>query len=175
MSIDSIRDRLPRYARDLSLNLGSLFNTPDMTPQQLWGSAVACAIAGRNTALREAVIADASEHLSEEAMTAAKGAAAMMSMTNVYYRAIHLLEDEDYSSMRAGLRMTFIGRPGIEKADFELFCFAVSAVKGCGNCLKSHDRIIREAGISRAAAQHSLKIASVMHAVAVALDAEGVA
>lgn len=175
MGIDTIRDQLPAYARDLSLNLGSIFNTSDMTPQQVWGSAVACACASRNRALREAILSDAAAHLSDEAMTAAKGAAAMMAMNNIYYRSIHLMSEPEYQTMRAGLRMSFIGRPGIDKADFELFCLAVSAVNGCGACLDSHDKVVRNAGLSKAAVQHALRVASVVHAVAVTLDAEGTA
>ena len=45
MSIEALRGKLPDYAKDLKLNLSSVFNTPNLTPQQAWGTAVAAALA----------------------------------------------------------------------------------------------------------------------------------
>ncbi|NBB94015.1 MAG: hypothetical protein GVY32_12700 [Gammaproteobacteria bacterium] len=68
--------------------------------------------------------------------------------------------------------MNVIGRPGIEKADFELMSLAVSAINGCGLCIDSHERVLKEAGVSNEVIQHAVRIASVMHAVATVFDAE---
>ena len=65
--------------------------------------------------------------LSAEAANAARGAAAVMAMNNVYYRFVHLASNPEYATLPAKLRMNFIGSPGIEKDDFELFSLAVSA------------------------------------------------
>ena len=45
MSIDALKAQLPDYAKDLKLNLGNVLTTPGLTAQQLWGTAVASAIA----------------------------------------------------------------------------------------------------------------------------------
>src|ERR1700693_4196642 len=46
MSLDAIIDTLPDYAKDLKLNYSSLIrNNTELTPQQLWGTVVATAIA----------------------------------------------------------------------------------------------------------------------------------
>ncbi|TMQ88728.1 alkyl hydroperoxide reductase [Actinomadura soli] len=111
-------------------------------------------------------------HLPAEAFEAAKGAASVMAMNNVYYRATHLIGDGTYATLPARLRMSIIGRPGVEKVDFELWCLAVSAVNGCGRCLESHERVVREAGLSRELVQEALRIAAVVNAVAATLDAE---
>ncbi|WP_230421498.1 carboxymuconolactone decarboxylase family protein [Actinomadura soli] len=95
-----------------------------------------------------------------------------MAMNNVYYRATHLIGDGTYATLPARLRMSIIGRPGVEKVDFELWCLAVSAVNGCGRCLESHERVVREAGLSRELVQEALRIAAVVNAVAATLDAE---
>ncbi len=58
-----------------------------------------------------------------------------MGMNNVYYRFLHLVEDDEYAKLPARLRMNVIGSPGIDKADFELISLAVSAVNGCGKCV----------------------------------------
>ena len=67
--------------------------------------------------------------------TAARAAAAIMGMNNIYYRFLHLVEDAEYQTMPARLRMNVIGNPGIDKLDFELLSLAVSAVNGCGLCV----------------------------------------
>ncbi|HRD45502.1 MAG TPA: alkyl hydroperoxide reductase, partial [Caulobacter sp.] len=43
MSLDALRDLLPAYAKDLSLNLSSLSNETLLTDQQKWGAFVASA------------------------------------------------------------------------------------------------------------------------------------
>jgi alkyl hydroperoxide reductase subunit D len=172
MAIDDLRSALPDYAKDTKLNLGSVTTTSSLTEQQLWGTLVATAIASRNALVVREIVDEAGKHLSEEAMTAAKGAASIMAMNNVYYRAKHLIGDDAYQSMPARLRMQIIGRPGVDKIDFELWSVAVSAVTGCGTCLESHEKTLSGAGMSRDNVHDALRIAAVVHATAVTLDAE---
>ena len=100
----------------------------------------------------------------------ALAAAAIMGMNNVYYRFLHLVEDDDYASMPARLRMNVIGAPGVDKVDFELYSLAASAVNGCGLCITAHESVLRKAGVSREAIQSAVRIASVIHAVAAILE-----
>jgi lipoyl-dependent peroxiredoxin subunit D len=175
MSIDSIRRQIPDYAKDLRINLGNVLDPEQaggMSAQQLWGTAVATALASRNKALARAVIAVAAEHLDENWLNASRSAAAIMGMNNIYYRFVHLASNEDYAKLPARLRMTVIGNPGIDKVDFELLSLAVSAINGCGMCIDSHEQILKKGGISSELIQHSVRIASVMHAVACVLDME---
>lgn len=172
MTIDAIRDALPDYAKDLKLNLSSLLNDSVLTEQQRWGTLLATALAARNTQLIAAISADAAQHLSPAAMTAAKAAASIMAMNNIYYRFTHLASDPDYATMPARLRMNVIANPGVEKVDFELWSLAVSAINGCGKCIDAHDQVLRKAGVSREAIQQAVRIASVIHAVAATLDGE---
>ncbi|MFH1806900.1 MAG: carboxymuconolactone decarboxylase family protein [Pseudomonadota bacterium] len=172
MTIAEIKDALPEYAKDLKLNLGSLFNNPGMTDQQVYGTALACAYASRNGILLRAIAAEAEGKLTDDAITAAKGAAAIMGMNNIYYRFVHLVSEKEYGTMPARLRMNIIGKPGIDKADFELFSLAVSAINGCGMCIDSHEKILKQAGLNKEVVQNAVRIASVLHAVAAVLDAE---
>jgi lipoyl-dependent peroxiredoxin subunit D len=172
MTIDSIRDALPDYAKDIKLNLSSLLNDSVLTEQQRWGTLLATALASRNARLVAAVSADAAQHLSPEAVTAAKAAASIMAMNNIYYRFTHLASDPDYATMPARLRMNVIASPGVDKTDFELWSLAVSAINGCGKCIDAHDQVLRKAGVSRDAIQQAVRIASVIHAVAATLDGE---
>lgn len=172
MTIDKIRDALPDYAKDLKLNLSSLLNDSVLSEQQRWGTFLATALASRNARLIAAVSAEAAQRLSPEAVTAAKAAASIMAMNNIYYRFTHLASDPDYGTMPARLRMNVIANPGIEKADFELWSLAVSAINGCGKCIDAHDQVLRKAGVSREAIQQAVRIASVIHAAAATLDGE---
>jgi alkyl hydroperoxide reductase subunit D len=172
MTIDKIRDALPDYAKDLKLNLSSLLNDSVLSEQQRWGTFLATALASRNARLIAAVSAEAAQRLSPEAVTAAKAAASIMAMNNIYYRFTHLASDPDYGTMPARLRMNVIANPGVEKADFELWSLAVSAINGCGKCIDAHDQVLRKAGVSREAIQQAVRIASVIHAVAATLDGE---
>ncbi|MFJ9947790.1 alkyl hydroperoxide reductase [Kitasatospora sp. NPDC091207] len=172
MALDDLKSALPDYAKDLKLNLSAVIGNSDLPAQQLWGTVLSCAMATRSPAVLRELEPEAKANLSPEAYNAAKGAAAIMGMNNVYYRTTHLLSDKEYSSMRAGLRMNIIGTPGVEKIDFELWCFAVSAINGCGQCLDSHEGVLSKAGVAREVIQASVKIAAVLQAVAGVLDSE---
>lgn len=175
MSIDSIKQQIPDYAKDLRINIGNVLDperAEGMSAEQIYGIALATAIASRNPQLIAAVEEEAAAHLSEAWLTATKAAAAIMGMNNIYYRFVHLASNKDYGSMPAGLRMSVIGRPGIDKADFELMSLAVSAVNGCGQCIDSHEKVLKQAGVGNEVIQHAVRIASVIHAVATVFDAE---
>ncbi|HEX3501117.1 MAG TPA: carboxymuconolactone decarboxylase family protein [Stellaceae bacterium] len=175
MSLESIRAALPDYARDLKLNLSNVLTATTLTPQQLWGTAVASAVAARNPVLRDAVLADAKAHLTPAALAAAKAAAAIMGMNNIYYRFTHLVGKADYRTLPARLRMNIIGNPGVDRVDFELWSLAVSAINGCGMCLEAHEHEVTAKGIGKEAVQDVVRMASVIHAVAVTLEAEAAA
>ena len=173
MSLDALRETLPAYAKDLSLNLSSLANETTLSDQQKWGAFVASAQAVGQRAVVRAVDAAATQAgLSPQALTAAKSAAAIMGMNNVYYRALHLLSNPEYRTLPARLRMNVIANPGVEKVDFELWCAAVSAINGCGMCLDSHEAELKKAGVPAPQIQAALRIAAVVNAVSRVLQAE---
>jgi len=169
MTLDHIRDALPDYARDLQLNLGTVLTpsgAPGLSERQIWALALAAAAASRNGAFTREIEALAAVHLDTAHIQAAHAAAAIMGMNNVYYRFLHLVEDEEYKQLPARLRMNVIGNPGIDKFDFELLSLAVSAINGCGTCVVVHERQLRQHGTSREAVQSAVRIAATVHAVA---------
>ena len=175
MKIEQIRDALPDYARDLKLNLGSVLTTngaPGLNDKQIWSIALASAIAARNTSFARSVEAESRAHLDSVAVEGAKAAAAIMGMNNIYYRFLHLVEDGEYQTMPARLRMNVIANHGIDKLDFELISLAVSAVNGCGLCVTSHEKKLRSHDVSREAIQSAVRIAATIHSVAVTLEFE---
>src|SRR6266851_3092875 len=172
MSIEAPKEKLPEYARDQRLNLAALVMDTLLSEQQRWGTLVATALASRNPKVIAAIVGEAKEHLSPEALEAAKAAASIMAMNNIYFRFVHMAGDADYKSMPARLRMSVIAQPGVDKSDFELWSLAVSAINGCGACIEAHDHALKHAGVSKEAVQQAVRIASVVHAVAATLDGE---
>jgi alkyl hydroperoxide reductase subunit D len=159
-------DELPDYAKDLRLNLGSILSDQLLSDQRKYGLLLACAHGTGYRPLVVAAEAEVADKLSSEAANASRGAAAVMAMNNVYYRFVYLASNPEYATMPAKLRMNFIGSPGIEKDDFELFSLAVSAMNGCGMCIDSHERLLKQHGIKADTIQSAARIGAVMKAVA---------
>ncbi len=175
MSLDAIRQALPAHAKDIKLNLSNVIDDATLSEQQRYGALLAAALACRNGAVIAAAEAEAAQRLSAPALAAAKAAAAVMAMNNIYYRFVHLASAPEYATMRAGLRMNAIANPGVERADFELWSLAVSAINGCGMCIDAHEKELRKAGMRPEQIQAAVKIAAVVHAAAAVLDGEAAA
>lgn len=166
MSLKNFAALLPDYAKDIRLNVGSLLNEQHLGDQRKYGLLLTCAHGSGYKPLVEATEAECAGKLSPEAANAARAAAAVMAMNNVYYRFTHLAGNEEYRTMPAKLRMNVIGQPGIDKADFELFSLAVSAMNGCGMCIDAHEQVLKKAGVNAEAIQSAARIGAVMKAVA---------
>jgi alkyl hydroperoxide reductase subunit D len=169
MSLELFRDGLGDFARDTKINLGTILTeegAPGLTINQIKGTALACAYATGSTALRESLEVEFKDSISAEEVAAAKAAASIMAMNNIYYRFLHMLEDEEVGKLPAKLRMQVIGKPGIDKTTFEIYCLAVSAIAGCQNCVKSHAHELKKAGLSAEAIQSAARIAAVINAAA---------
>ena len=178
MTLSDLRNSLPDYAKDLKLNLDSVLSvpgSPGLDARQIRVIALASAIAARHLPLAAAIEAFAAEQLSPEEINGARAAAAIMAMNNVYYRATHLIQNDEYGKLRTGLRMNVMANSGVDKITFELASLAVSAINGCGACMDSHERVIRQHEVSAQGVQSALKIGAVVHAVAVVLEQDRLA
>jgi lipoyl-dependent peroxiredoxin subunit D len=171
MTLEALLERLPDFAKDLRLNWSSLMNASELNDRQRWGCFIAAAYGARSPQLLTAVEAEAAAHVPPEVATAAKGAAAIMSMNNIYYRFHHLSGNEKYAAMPARLRMNIMRAHGADHLDFELWSLVVSAINGCGKCVSSHERVLLEKGVSEEVILAAVRIASVVHGVATSLDA----
>ncbi len=172
MQIEQLREQLGEFARDIKLNLGTVLTSegaPGLTEQQIYGVALTAAYTTGSTTLIQALEADAASKLSDSERQAAKAASVIMAMNNVYYRYVHFTDDEALGKLPARLRMNVIGKPGIEKLDFELYSLAASAINACENCVKAHVREAFKGGISHEGVQSVGRIAAVINATARAL------
>jgi alkyl hydroperoxide reductase subunit D len=117
------------------------------------------------------VLAAASQHLTPEALDAARSAAAIMGMNNIYYRFQHLSGNERYKEIPTRLRMQAIRSHGADPVDFELWCLAVSAINGCSICITSHEHVLLDKGVKEETILAAVRIASVIHGAAGVIDA----
>lgn len=171
MALDNLKEGLPEYAKDLKLNLGTLSRSTELSEQQLWGTFLATAAATRNNTIISEIAEEASQHLSDEYVNAAYGAASIMAMNNVAYRAKSFL-GSDYAQVRMGLRMNIINKSGIDKVDFELMALAVSTINGCHDCTKAHEKTVTSEGLTKEQVFEAVKVAATIQGVAQAIQIE---
>ncbi len=170
MKLSDITDKLPEYAKDLKLNLSTALRGTELTEQQLWGTLLCAAHCTKDPRLIEAAQNECEEHLSVEAKDAARGAAAIMGMNNVFYRFTHFCSNEKYRKSPARLRMNIMQKHGVEASDFELWSLAASAINGCGMCVDSHERSVREHGLGDEQVMAAIRLASTVNGLAVAIS-----
>ncbi|ACB96040.1 carboxymuconolactone decarboxylase family protein [Beijerinckia indica] len=171
MSIDSLKDKLPDFAKDVRLNLSNIANDDTLGEQTKYGLMLACAVATRNAEVLKAFDQECTPHLAPAARDAALAAATIMAMNNVYYRFVHLASNKAYGTLPAKLRMNIIGNPGVPKTDFELWSLAVSAINGCGMCIDSHEKVLLNADTTQDTIQTAVRFAAIIQSTAVALEA----
>lgn len=160
---------LPAWAGDLAANVGRLGELP-LTPRQLWGTLLAAsAAAAPDLAARLAPAARA--FLSASEMEEVGTAVAVMSMNNVFGRFCHITSHEILQKGRLGMSVQGIRQPSTDKADFELWLIAVSAINGCGRCIDSHVTAARASGVADEVILNVVRVAAVAYAVGVALRA----
>ena len=151
MDLTNIRSLIPEHAKDLKLNISSVLTqegAPGLSREQILATALASAVAARNEPLLREVESVVAPTLGPAQLQAARAAAAIMGMNNVYYRFLHMVGNDEYAKLPAKLRMNVIGSPGVDKVDFELYSLAVSAINGCGACVASHEKVVRKAGVT---------------------------
>ncbi len=168
MAIEQLKELLPEYAKDIKLNIGGVLgvsNGSSLSKRQIMATFLASSYATKNKTLINHAEEEALTILDEADITAAKGAATIMAMNNIYYRFLGLVKDDEYQKLPANLRMNFLLKPGVEKVDFEIYALAVSAVEGCAGCVKAHVSELEKHDISKITIQHAIRIASIANAI----------
>jgi alkyl hydroperoxide reductase subunit D len=168
-TLDALLERIPEAAKDLRLNMKAVLGDSSLTPAQTWGVAVACAIAADHAELQRAVTDVARQRVEAPVLDDAVAAAALMAMNNILYRFRHMVPG--YEQVPARLRMNRLAKPATSRVDLELFCLAVSAIHGCEACVRAHDKVVREGGLTELQVNDAVRIAATVHGAAVALRA----
>jgi alkyl hydroperoxide reductase subunit D len=173
MGMNDLRSAMPEYARDLRLNLGSVMSASSLEPVMAWGSALTAALVSKNAQVIQHIAEDAQAHLDEIQMKAAKSAAAMMSMTNVWYKFTDLIQDDEVKKQPPKLRMNaMLTHGGVDHALFEAWSLSASVVNACGVCVNAHASQLNKLGIDAQQVADIARIAAVVKAVSDTLSFE---
>jgi alkyl hydroperoxide reductase subunit D len=79
-----------------------------------------------------------------------------------------MISKEAYEKKPARLRMQRLSQITNNKADFELFCLAVSAINNCQSCMAAHEATVLKHGLSEDQVIDAVRIAATMQAAAIA-------
>ncbi len=167
----AILANLPEEAADLKVNAERVLAGESLDTVQTWGTALATAYFIRSAELTAAILADAKANcLSEAHLSDARGAAAMMGMNTVYFRFRHIMHSDGYSQKSFNLRMTRMKQVATDQTHFELYSIGPAALAGCELCLKAHEAAVKKGGLNEDNIHDAVRIASVLHGIAVALE-----
>lgn len=172
MQLSNLVASLPDHTVDLQANLKSVLASTVLTDQQKWGCFLACAYSIGEPHVLAAVNIEAASMLSVQARAAARIAAVTMATNTVYYGASHLIQNHLYRDEPSRLVADAQSNLGIEKADFELWALAVSALANCETCLNRHETALRRHGVQIEPVLAALRIAAVVNAASTTLRAE---
>ena len=166
--LDSIKNDIPDYAKDIRLNLDGVIARSSLAPEDALGVALAAAFAAKSRPLIDALRANMPEAEAGAALTAA----ALMGMNNAWYPYLEMAGDEELKTMRAELRMNaYATSGGVEKKKFEAYALAASIVGKCHFCVKSHFELLKKEGLTTQQLRDIGRIAAVVNATAQVLAA----
>ena len=173
MGIDNLRAAMPDYARDIRLNLGSVISASRLEPAMAWGAALTAALVSKNAQVIQNIAEDAQTVMDEKHIKAVKSAAAMMSMTNVWYKFTDLIQDSEVKKQPPKLRMNAVlTHGGVDRALFEAWSLSASVVNACGICVNAHASQLNKLGIDAQQIADIARIATVIKSVADTLSFE---
>lgn len=164
--VDEVRNSIPGYAKDISLNLDNVINRSSLDEVTVKGVALASAFAAGNAHLVNII----KSSLTEEDRQAALTAASLMAMNNVWYPYVEMTGDPALKGLPAQLRMNaYANHGGTTKAKFESYALAASIVGKCHFCVRSHYDTLLKEGLTVEQLRDIGRIAAVVTAVARAM------
>lgn len=169
--LNTIKARIPDYAKDVRLNLDGVIARSSLPPREALGVALAAAYASRSPFLVDTI--RSSGTLEPADANAALAAAALMGMNNVWYPYVEMAADPELATLRAELRMNvYANHAGVDKRAFEMWALAASIVGKCHFCIGSHYKLLKETGVTVQQLRDVGRIAAVVNAAAQVLCAE---
>ncbi len=164
--VDEVKESIPDHAKDIKLNLDAVINRSGLDEVDTHAIAYVAAIAAGNGGLAQEIEMNGPlfEHQAER--SAAKTAAALMGMNNVWYPFVEMCDDPALKGLPAGLRMNaYATHGGVSKKKFEMYTLAASIIGKCHFCVKSHYDILKAEGMTPQELQAVGRIAAVINAI----------
>lgn len=163
--VDDVKNSIPDHAKDIKLNLDSVINRSGLDEVDAHACALAAAIASGNGELAYEIQHNGPLRGADE-REAAKTAAALMGMNNVYYPFVEMTGEEELKKSPSGLRMNaYATHGGVSKKKFEMYALSASIVGKCHFCVKSHYDLLKKEGMTVQQLQSVARIASVVSAL----------
>ena len=163
--VDQVKESIPDHAKDIKINLDAVINRSGLDDVDAHACAFAAAVAAGNGDLAFEISMNGPLAGTPE-REAAKTAAALMGMNNVYYPFVEMTEDPDLKGLPPGLRMNaYANHGGVSKKKFEMYALAASIVGKCQFCIKNHYDLLKKEGMTVTELQMVGKIAAVINAV----------
>lgn len=163
--VDQVKESIPDHAKDIKLNLDAVMNRSGLDEVDAHACAFAAAVASGNGDLAFEISMNGPLAGTDE-REAAKTAAALMGMNNVYYPFVEMTEDSDLKGLPPGLRMNaYANHGGVSKKKFEMYALAASIIGKCQFCIKNHYDLLKKEGMTVTELQMVGKIAAVINAV----------
>ncbi len=161
--LNSIKELIPDYAKDIRLNIDGTIARSSLEGNDAVGVALAAAFAAKSRKIIDAI--QAAGVLSPEESNAAMTAAALMGMNNVWYPYLEYADDADLKTQPAQLRMNaYASNGGVDKRRFEMYALSASIVGKCHFCVKSHFELLKKEGMSSTQLRDVGRIAAVVNA-----------
>ena len=164
--VEIIKDSIPDHSKDIKLNLDNVINRSPLSVEDTQAVALTSALAAGNGELAYAIMTSGELDNFPKETEAAKTAASLMGMNNVWYPFVEMCNDADLKGLPAGLRMNaYATHGGVSKKQFEMYALAASAIGKCHFCVKNHYDTLKKEGMTTQELQHVGKIAAVINAV----------
>ena len=164
--IERIKDSIPDHSKDVKLTFDTVFKSTLLDEVDAHACAYAAAISAGNGELAYAI--ESGSVLSQNATVAnaAKTAASLMGMNNVYYPFVEMTGDTDLKNTPPGIRMqAYMNHAGVTKVQFEMYALCASVIGKCSHCVKNHYDVLKKEGMTVQQLQHVGKIAAVINAI----------
>jgi alkyl hydroperoxide reductase subunit D len=163
--VDQVKESIPDHSKDIKLNLDAVMNRSGLDEVDAHACAFAAAIAAGNGDLAFEISMNGPLMGTDE-REAAKTAASLMGMNNIYYPFVEMTEDADLKGLPPGLRMNaYANHGGVSKKKFEMYALAASIVGKCHFCVKNHYDVLKKEGMTVTELQAVGKIAAVVNAI----------
>ena len=163
--VDQVKESIPDHSKDIKLNLDAVMNRSGLDEVDAHACAFAAALAANNGDLAFEISMNGPLMGTDE-REAAKTAASLMGMNNLYYPFVEMTEDADLKGLPPGLRMNaYANHGGVSKKKFEMYALAASIVGKCHFCVKNHYDVLKKEGMTVLELQAVGKIAAVVAAI----------
>jgi alkyl hydroperoxide reductase subunit D len=164
--LESVKESIPDHSKDIKLNLDAVINRSGLDPVDTHAIAYAAAIASGNGGLAFEIEHNGPLFQAEAEREAAKCAASLMGMNNIWYPFVEMVDDPQLKGLPPGLRMNaYANHGGVSKKKFEMYALSASIIGKCHFCVKAHYETLKKEGMTVQELQMVGKIASVIHAV----------